>query len=142
MSKPVAFPFRFRSYWHLNTRGRQSRPSILRVALHAVALRNAATAAVRNSPPLARLRTYGANVPPARRLVGYFSSKIANNLRGFGLSPPATSEQTLYRLLRRLFMPVAKKTSFVRSPMPTVSKVRGAHSLPYHPAIILAGNTV
>ena len=54
----------------------------------------------------------------------------------------ATSEQTLYRLLRRLFMPVAKETSFVRSPMPTVSKVRGAHSSPYHPAIILAGNTV
>ena len=54
----------------------------------------------------------------------------------------ATSEQTLYRLLRRLFIPVAKEMSFVRSPMPTVSKVRGAHSSPYHPAIILAGNTV
>ena len=57
---------------------------------------------------------------------------------------PQTSRNqfALYRLLRRLFMPVAKETSFVRSPMPTVSKVRGAHSSPYHPAIILAGNTV
>ena len=58
------------------------------------------------------------------------------------LTALSKSEQTLYRLLRRLFMPVAKETSFVRSPMPTVSKVRGAHSSPYHPAIILAGNTV
>ena len=34
-----------------------------------------------------QLRIYSANAPPAKRSIGYFSSKIANNLRGFELLP-------------------------------------------------------
>ena len=46
-----------------------------------------------NSPcvkvlPVAK-RLYGAKAPPARRPVGCFSRKIANDLRGFGLLPLA-----------------------------------------------------
>ena len=36
-----------------------------------------------------QLRIYSANAPPAKRSIGYFSSKIANNLRGFELLPLA-----------------------------------------------------
>ena len=38
-------------------------------------------------------RLYGAKAPPARRPVGCVSSKIANNLRGFGIVTPCQKER-------------------------------------------------
>lgn len=43
-----------------------------------------------------RLRIYSANAPPAKRSIGYSSSKIANNLRGFGLLPLAKKKGMTY----------------------------------------------
>ena len=44
-----------------------------------------------------QLRIYSANAPPAKRSIGYFSSKIANNLRGFELLPLATKPSDFLR---------------------------------------------
>ena len=43
-----------------------------------------------------QLRIYSANAPPAKRSIGYFSSKIANNLRGFELLPLANKSLKSY----------------------------------------------
>ena len=43
-----------------------------------------------------QLRIYSANAPPAKRSIGYFSSKIANNLRGFELLPLAKKKDTTF----------------------------------------------
>ena len=43
-----------------------------------------------------QLRIYSANAPPAKRSIGYFSSKIANNLRGFELLPLAKKKDMTF----------------------------------------------
>ena len=55
-----------------------------------------------------QLRIYSANAPPAKRSIGYFSSKIANDLREFGLLPLARMDAScisdfLSKYRRRFF---------------------------------------
>ena len=69
-----------------------------------------------------QLRIYSANAPPAKRSIGYFSSKIANNLRGFELLPLAKKgRHAEKRVFLFEFTPQAPHTHF---PMPGGSGFR------------------
>lgn len=57
-----------------------------------------------NSPsdlPAAK-SSYGAKAPPARRPVRYFSGKITNNLRGFGIVTPCQIRNSCHRSVSAL----------------------------------------